>query len=69
MKLRTKEVDQLQLDWSKTGKICNHDMGWGIEQDDDTGCKCDCFCVQCGMRHTNEEFFEKRMKKIDDERN
>lgn len=63
MKLTTQQVDQLQEDWYKTGKSCNHDKGWGIEQDDATGCKCDCFCVQCGMRHTSEDFFIQRMKK------
>lgn len=61
MKLRTSEVEQLQLDWIETGKVCNHNQGWGIEQDDATGCKCDCFCVKCVMRNS-EDFFEQRMK-------
>lgn len=61
MKKTTSEVDKLQKEWGN--KPCNHDMGWGHEIDDSTGCDCDCFCPQCGMRHSSPDFFEQRRKK------
>lgn len=61
MKKTTSEVEELQKEWG--GKPCNHDQGFGYEIDDSTGCNCDCFCVICGMRHTNQGFFEKRKRK------
>lgn len=60
MKLRTSEVDKLQEAWGN--KPCKHDKGYGHEIDDELGVDCDCFCVICGMRHTNPSFFEERMK-------
>lgn len=59
MKFTTSEVEVLQQEWAEAGKISNNDKGWGIEQDDSTGGKCDCFCIQCRMRHIGEDFFEK----------
>lgn len=61
MKLRSSEVEELQKKWG--GKPCNHDQGCGQEIDDimRTGCNCDCFCVQCGMRESHE-FFDARKK-------
>ena len=60
-KLKTSEVDKLQKEWGN--KPCNHDKGYGYEYDDVVGCNCDCFCVVCGMRHTNPDFFKERMEK------
>lgn len=60
-KLTTSQVDKLQERWGN--KPCNHDKGYGHEIDDVLGCDCDCFCVICGMRHTNPDFFIQRMKK------
>lgn len=60
MKLRSSEVDKIQNEWKN--KPCNHDRGYGHEIDDETGCDCDCFCLQCGMRYASAEFFEQRKK-------
>lgn len=57
-KLTTSEVEALQKEWG--GKPCNHDKGYGHEVDDVTGCDCDCFCLQCGARFGNPDFFEQR---------
>ena len=58
MRRTISEVDELQKRWGN--KPCNHDRGYGHEIDD-VGCDCDCFCLQCGFRHTYPDFFEKRM--------
>ena len=59
MKLRTSEVEALQKEWGF--KPCNHDKGYGHEVDDTNGCDCDCFCLQCGMRFSDLDFFKKQM--------
>jgi len=60
MRKTTTEVEELQESWGN--KPCNHDKGYGHEIDDDFGCDCDCFCLQCGMRHSDPDFFKRRMK-------
>ena len=65
MKLTTSEVDKLQEKWiSKHGthNNCKHNVGYGHEKDDKTGCDCDCFCLRCGMRHSSPDFFKEKMK-------
>lgn len=57
MKMKTSEVEELQKAWGE--KPCNHGVGYGHEVDDETGCDYDCFCLQCGRRHTNPEIFKK----------
>jgi hypothetical protein len=61
IKLTTSEVDKLQRKWGN--KPCKHDVGYGHEIDDNLGCDCDCFCLQCGFRHTNTDFFTERQSK------
>ncbi|MDD6204149.1 MAG: hypothetical protein PUC05_04045 [Firmicutes bacterium] len=53
MKKTTIEVEELKK-WGD--KPCEHDKGYGHEVDDVLGCDCDCFCLQCGMRHSNADF-------------
>ena len=60
LRLTTAEVDRLQKEWGD--KPCEHNKGYGHEIADEIGCDCDCFCIQCGMRHSSPEFFESRMK-------
>ena len=51
MRLRktTSKVDEMKKSWGD--KPCKHDKGYGHEIDNMLGCDCDCFCLQCGMRH------------------
>ena len=60
MKMTTSEVEELQQTWGN--KHCNHNVGYGHEIDDEIGCDCDCFCLQCGMRCSDPSFFEERMR-------
>lgn len=60
IKLKSSEVDKLQEEWD--GRPCYHDVGFGHEIDDYTGCDCDCFCVRCGFRFSEPDFFIQRMK-------
>lgn len=60
IKKTTSEVEQMQKEWGS--KPCNHDKGFGYEYDDVLKCNNDCFCIQCGMRHTDPDFFRDRMK-------
>ncbi len=60
IKKRSSEVDELQKEWGS--KPCNHDVGHGHEIDDATGCDCDCFCLRCGMRYADPDFFKERAK-------
>lgn len=57
IKKTTIEVEALQKEWGN--KPCNHDRGYGHEIDD-VGCDCDCFCLQCGFRHTDPDYFKKQ---------
>ena len=61
LKLTTSQVDKLQERWGN--KACSHYKGYGHEIDDELGYDCDCFCVICGIRHSNPDFFVQRMKK------
>ena len=58
IKMVSAEVDALQKKWGN--KHCSHDCGYGYEINS-VGCNCDCFCLQCGMRHSDPDFFKKRM--------
>jgi len=60
IKFTTSEIEKLQEDWGN--KPCDHNKGYGHEVDEIFGCDCDCFCLQCGMRHSSPDFFESRMK-------
>lgn len=60
IKKTTSEVEEMQKSWGD--KFCEHDKGYGHEIDDVLGCDCDCFCLQCGMRHSNPDFFIMRQK-------
>ena len=54
------EIDNMQELWG--GQPCNHDCGYGIEWNSAIGCETDYYCLRCGFRYYNADFFNNREK-------